>query len=270
MLTHLLQNKSIREFLGAAVVVIVVVLVGWYIVRDIASTGKENVVQEGGIGADIREGGGTIEQLPVDTTITPPSAIAAPKLERSLTFPDNFDETAQTIIQNNIIALTAVLKEQPDSFSAWSDLAIQYKIIGDYEGAAEIWEYLNKVAEGNTISRVNLGNLYHYQLKNYEKSETNFKDALRINKELSEAYTGLFELYRYSFRTNTSEAENILKEGIAALPQNIDFVMTLAGYYKEKGRSDDAKETYKKARILAETAGNETLVSAIDDELSAL
>ncbi|MBI2618343.1 hypothetical protein HYW58_02745 [Candidatus Kaiserbacteria bacterium] len=271
MFENLLRDKNVQKALGVLVVVVALALIGWYIVNDLrGKTDGENLVQEGGIGADIREGEGVIQQIPVDIVITPRSNILTPKLDRALVFHTNLDSAAQDIIRNNIAQLTGSLKEQPDSFGTWLDLAIQYKIIGDYEGAAEIWEYLNRAAEGNTISRVNLGNLYHYELKEYEKSEANFKDALRINAQLPEAYMGLFELYRYSFKTNTTEAEDILREGITALPQNIDLVMTLAGYYKEKERVNDAKETYQKARTLAETTGNTALVGMIDDELSAL
>lgn len=271
MFTNLLQNKNVQKTAGIALVIVALVLALWYIRNDLSTkTERGSVIQEGGIGADIREGEGAIEQIPTDTTIRIPEQIPAPNLERPLIFPAGFDKTAEDIIRNNVTQLVSTLTENPDSFGAWLDLATQYKIIGDYKGAAEIWEYLNKVTEGNTISRVNLGSLYHYELKEYEKSEANFKDALRINNQIPEAYTGLLELYRYSYRTNTPEAESILKEGIAALPKNIDLVMTLAGYYKDRERTEDAKDTYQKARALAEAVGNKTLVNAIDAELSAL
>lgn len=274
MLENLRQNTDLQRGLGFLLALVAVGLIGWYISgnfsRHTSQENTENVIQSGNIGADIREGEGEIRQLPVDTVLTPSPQVTPPEIERDLVFPVGFDETAKGIIRNNVAQLVASLKENPDLLEAWSDLAVQYKIIEDYEGAAVIWEFLSTAAPQNTVSRVNLGHLYHYELKEYEKSEKNFKEAIEISKETVEAYLGLYELYRYSYQTGTAKAEMVLLDAMTAAPENLNVRIALAAYYGDTGRNAEAKALYQETRTIAEAQGNTGLVAQIDAALAAL
>lgn len=255
--------------LAIGLVIVVLGTIGWFAFGNSVPGEEVKNESEKKPGIELTEGEAEITQIPIDAS---GSSLVRPELDRTVTIPVRFNAEAKAILLSNIKTLKSQIENDPGSFQAWSDLAMQYKIIDDFEGAAEIWEFLNKAAENNTVSRVNLGNLYHYELKEYAKAEASFKAALAINNRLPEAYTGLHELYRYSYKTNTTLAEDILKDGIAAISQNqnIDLKLMLAGYYKEKGRNADAKEFYTQARAQAETLGNTQLVSAIDAELATL
>ena len=266
--------KNIQKAAGVALIIIAVGLIGWYIVRDFSLINSQEKVEETtteGEGLDVlvENGDVDIQEIPVDLDINA-DELVRPKLGRTIEMPDRFSPEAATILRNNIATLTTQLEKDPNSFQAWSDLAIQYKIIDDFEGAAEIWEFLSIAAEGNTDSRVNLGNLYHFQLKNYERSESTFKDIISINNGIVEAYVGLYELYRYSYKTDTTLAVDILKEGIIAIPNNIDIRMLLASYYTDLEMNIEAKVVYEEALTLANTIGDTNIIAIIEAAIESL
>jgi len=196
--------------------------------------------------------------------------VLRPKLDRVIVIPERFSPEAEAILRKNIDTLKTQLKGDPNSFQAWSDLANQYKILDDFEGAREIWEYLSIAAEGNTVSKINLANLYHYQLRDYEKSEAIFRDVIAMNGQIVEAYTGLHELYRYSFKTPTTLAIDVLKEGITAIPDSIDLRMLLASYYTELKLEEEARAVYGEVLTMANEAGDTNLVTIVEAAIDSL
>ena len=272
MIIDKINKEKIQKVFGVIIVVILISLFGWYILRDtspkVSKEGVKNSIKNSNIGVSIETEGGDvkIKEIPTDST----DSVTQPKLDRVVVMPERFSPEAVAILQNNINTLTSQLKEDPNSFQAWSDLANQYKIIGDYEGAVEIWKYLSTTAKENTVSRINLGEVYHYYLKEYKKSEEVFKEVIDINSSIVGAYTGLHELYRYSYKTDTTLAIDILKDGIVAIPDNVDLRMLLASYYTELGMKNDARAVYEKVLVMANTSGNTNLVTIIKAAINSL
>jgi len=272
-ITNMLENKDTQKALGATVIILIIGFIGWYIVRDISHTNStkdiDTTIEDGSLESLIESGDAEIVGIPVDVDLNT-NSVSKPTLGRTITMPERFTPEAVTILQNNIATLTAQLKENPDSLQAWSDLANQYKIIDDFEGAREIWEYLILVTQNNTVIRISLGNLYHYQLRNFEKSEAVFKEALRVNDKTVEVYVGLHELYRYSYKTGSTLAVDILKEGITAVPENTDIRMLLASYYTKLDMKAEATAVYEEVLMMANSAGNTNLVTIIEAAIQSL
>ena len=273
-IVFMFKNKDTQKFIGAIVVLLLAGVFVWYITKDLSSvTPKEsgNVVKEASTSPSIKlvkNGNIKIKKIPVNTNFDA-NTLARPKLNRVIVIPKRFPPEAVKILQNNITKLTTELKKNPDSFSDWSDLAKQYYIIDDFKGAVEIWKYLTVVAKGDTVSLVNLGKVYFYQLKDYKKSETAFKKAISINSKLTEAYVGLHNLYRYSYKTDTTLAIDILKEGIKST-NSTDLQMLLASYYTKLGMKDKAEEVYKEVLVVANTSGNTNLVTIVKAAINSL
>ena len=274
-ITSMFKDKNTQKVLGATVVILLVGFIGWYIVQDISSKdtkkeavkGEEKIIKEGDIGALGRGGDVEIKEIPIGTDS---STLLHPKLGRIVVMPDRFTPEAIEILTNNIATLTTKLKEDPSSFENWSSLAIQYKVIDDFEGAVEIWKFLISASEGNIDSRINLGNIYHFQLREYEKSEAVFKEVIAINKSIVGAYTGLHELYRYSYKTDTTLALDILKEGVVVISDTIDLRMLLASYYTKLDMKDEALSVYEEVLSMAEALGNTNLVTIIEAAIQSL
>lgn len=197
-------------------------------------------------------------------------SILLPDLDRPVVYPDDFPEDAQTIVSEKIEELTNSLKKKPDSFENWLNLALQRKTINDYEAAIEIWEYLGKASPNNSISFTNLGNLYHLHLKDFEKSEINFKTAIRNNPKNIHSYRSLYELYKFSYKKDTGLAEDTLLLGLKNSPHSVDLMIMLAGYYKESGEAEEASGYYNRAIEEAKKLGNDELVLILEKELKGL
>lgn len=162
--------------------------VGFYIYRDIRSP---------------------LEPLP-----PPPT----PSLDRPINITANLPDQTKKLAREKIAYLVGELKANPDFFAAWLDLGLYRKLIGDFEGARETWEYAGVIRPLNFISFGNLGGLYAYDLKDPAKSEANFLKALENGPEEVQLYEKLYEVYRFMIK-NEDRARAILEKGIAANPQ---------------------------------------------------
>ena len=234
-------------------------------------------ITDGDVGVVLSEDSGDadIKQIPITDNVVKEQEIDYPELTSSIVFPDSLSEDARVIIANNIATLINKLEKEENSFGGWFDLAAQYKIIEDYESTRDIWEFLGESFTGNNTVFSNLGNLYHYDLKDFPKSEESFRKAIENDKSNIQSYIGLHELYKYSYKQETSLVIDILIEGIEDNPINIDLMITLANYYKErgnmsKGDQTNAQKYYEQAREKAQKLGNTQLIEAITQEISNL
>lgn len=198
--------------------------------------------------------GMTIE-VPKDATVNPLGEIEGidpPSLDRPIDIPAIFEGEAKIIMATRIADAVSALENDDTLLENWIRLANLRNQIQDHEGAAEIYEYLNIVSPENFLSPLNLGTLYHLHLKEFEKSEANFLKAIELNSTNEFAYVGLHELYRYSFKIDTSLAEDILLEGISVLSDTTNLRLTLAGYYEDQDELGKAEEMYREVLEIAD------------------
>ena len=200
----------------------------------------------------------------------PQITIDAPDLNRPIEFLVELPVELQNIYRTRIEKLTADLVLDSSAVGNWIDLGIQRKGIGDYEGAREVWEYVNKISPRNNVSFFNLGDLYHFYLKDFEKAEQNLLISKQNNPEYVSVYRALYELYLYSYKQDTSSAEDALLEGLRNTEDNPDLLVLLAGYYKEKGDTANARTYYEKARDEVLIRGNQSLADLLQEEIDNL
>jgi len=271
-------NKNIYILIG------IMVIIGAFVAydfnrEDTLLDNDKKEITDGNVGIILSDDdrNADIKQIPITDTndIKKEQEIDYPELTSSIVFPDSLSEDARVIIANNIATLINKLEKEENSFGGWFDLAAQYKIIEDYESTRDIWEFLGESFTGNNTVFSNLGNLYHYDLKDFPKSEESFRKAIENDKSNIQSYIGLHELYKYSYKQETSLVIDILIEGIEDNPINIDLMITLANYYKErgnmsKGDQTNAQKYYEQAREKAQKLGNTQLIEAITQEISNL
>lgn len=199
------------------------------------------------------------------------SVAQAPSLERPINFPVNFPTEARPILEANVVTLKERLRTNSEATDDWLDLAIQYKTVNDLDGAIEIWKYLGE-AKQNPIAYYNLGSTAHLYLKEYADAESYYRKAIEIAPSSSINYTGLHELYRYSYKQDTTAAVDVLKDGLTKVDARgqIDLYSTLGAYYKDKGDKANALDAYTKARDTARTVGITALVTQFDKEIASL
>ena len=197
-------------------------------------------------------------------------SIPIPDLNRAIVFGAEFSPEAQDIMRGKILSLEGELKSNPSLFSGWLALGIYRKQTGDYEGARQAWEYVGALQPENNVSFLNLGILYHSYLKDFPKAEQYFLTSLGKNPLFVQTYAELGDLYRYSYKTNTSAAVDVLKQGIEKT-ENVSLMIQLAKYYQEvKNDSVNARVYLSQALNAAKTSGNIALATALQAEIDAL
>lgn len=208
----------------------------------------------------------------VGTTSSPiVSAVRAPKLERAV--PENtsnLDAAYRTQIITYLEKTISALKKDEHSYQDWIYLGLYRKILGDYDGAYEAWNYATLLAPGEEVAYLNLANLYDLSLGNYAQAELYYKKGLEINPKNTQTYQNLFEMYRYRYGKNPSAAEDILKLGIAKNPEALDLFVLLARFYDEVDRAADARAEYDLAIELARKQGNASAATELEKEKSAV
>ncbi|OGY44911.1 MAG: hypothetical protein A2729_03975 [Candidatus Buchananbacteria bacterium RIFCSPHIGHO2_01_FULL_39_14] len=149
------------------------------------------------------------------------------------------------------MATKDALRLDPEGFQIWLNLGWVKKAVGDYRGAEEIWLYVNKTWPLNSVSFNNLGDLYANFMNEYDKAEAMFKVAIQNSKgeAINWIYVrSLFDLY---VKTNQlDKAENMLIESLTSQPDNYDFNILLAGFYRDFGQKEKALQYYQKALVI--------------------
>jgi len=175
-----------------AVIVLAVLGSAFYIWRDFSST------------------------LPPDEPGIVP-VVEIPDLDRPINITADMPEEAKTIARSNIEKTVSELKENPDLFNSWITLGGSYKLIGDFEGARDSWDYAGSIRPGNSTSFNNLGDLYAYYLKDNEKAEENFLKAIENGPDKIFIYRNLYDFYRNVLK-DEGKAKETLQKGIALNP----------------------------------------------------
>lgn len=214
------------------------------------------------------------EEVRVDYTLTgikeKTYSGSMPSLDREVIVSDSLPQEVKDVLRKKVADDQARLKRVPYDGNVWMDLALQYHSANDYDGAREVWEFVVALTPTNVTALDNLGRLYHFDLKNYELAEKYFRQAIVANPERPEAYYELFDLYRYSYKKDTSAAVDIMKEAAKVFPDDIGIPAGLGTYYREQGSPNKARSYFEQALTLAREQSNLSLVQALTRELSTL
>jgi len=155
------------------------------------------------------------------------------------------------------------------SLDALLALGLKNKQAGDYAGAAAAWQRASALYPANIVSFNNLGDLYMNFLPNYPAAESNYlREITNLPVDIN-AYRALFELYTYHYKQGTPAAEDILKKGAAANPKAYDLQVLLARYYRDSGRTANARAMYEAAAANARAQGLTELAAQIQQEESS-
>lgn len=221
-----------KKNLGILGLIMLAVVAGILIYRDrrtsviditgTSSDGSKN------FGIDMT-GDGKVQVQPLSNQNLPP----APELIRSVEYGANLPPEAKTILLANLQKTVNALQKNSANIENWINLGLVRKSLSDYEGAREAWEYAKALnPNGSIVPWNNLGDLYHFYLKDYPKSEENWKKVIALQPSYVQGYRGLYELYLYSYKEKTSQIPIMLKQGIAANPKSTDLKQMLADYQK--------------------------------------
>lgn len=141
----------------------------------------------------------------------------------------------------------------PDKFNfdALNGMAMIKKILYDFEGARDAWEYISIMRPKNSLSFFNLGNLYAEEFKDNQKAEYNFLKCLENSEGESgneQYYRGIVNFYTYYYPERKEQIEKILLEILKTeqYKKSQDVLALLATYYQNNNQNNKALEYWQK------------------------
>ena len=111
-------------------------------------------------------------------------------------------------------------------------------------------KYIDRASEGTTEFTKDSPDFYYAQgaiyanKKDYERAEANFRNAIRMDHNYVNAYTGLGDMYYDAGRYD--DEITILEAAKAILPNDPDINVALGAAYEDQSRFDEAIAAYKK------------------------
>lgn len=223
-----MMNKKNMGILG---IIALAIIAGFLIYRDtrgskIEITGETaDGVKNMGISMT---GDGKVEVIPFEDKKLPPM----PSLTREFAPSVSINPDLLKAVQGKMAVTIANLEKNSNDKDSWIALGGERKVLGDYEGARDAWEYAKALEPGDVTAWSNLADLYHFYLKDFAKSEKNWKQAIVLKPDYAQGYRGLYELYTYSMPEKSTEIPAILSQGIAKIPEATDLKVLLENYEK--------------------------------------
>lgn len=213
-----MQNNYL--WLGVGILAAVVVGAGLFFFGPraaVAPTQSNTATSTNASSTTITIGNATIT-APAGTVIKEvPNGPQAPSLSVVVSYSSDLPADAVATLKLDIASTTAFLKNNPTNGDEWLQLAVYYKIAGDYQAAENVWLYMTQAAPSNYVAFGDLGDLYMNFLTNYQKAVTYYKKALALNPKDIDYYNSLYIIYRYDLGDMAS-AKAIVSQGLAANP----------------------------------------------------
>ncbi len=152
------------------------------------------------------------------------------------------------------------------------DRARALKSAGNYDGAIAVLNQATSVYPNDVVAFNNLADIYMNFKPDYAKAELNYKKVIANDATQLNAYRNLLQLYTtadYHY-ANPTAAASIVAAGIKAVPTAYDLQLTLARYYRDAGRTADARVQYQAAINNANSQGLSKVAADIQTEMQAL
>ena len=224
-----MKNKN-TIVLALVALVLVASGIGYYILRNIQKnkdqsdaiqvinpTANLNIPQTGNSSPQKGiEEGGKAPALPVAV------GVKAPDLNRPLTNSTNLPPEALKKVTDDIANTIKALKGDSNSLDSWLQIGLDWKSLGDYEGARLAWEFAGLVRPRNSISFINLGFLYSHYLQNNALADKNYLQALMNDPHNGGLYIQTADFY-VDFMKDPAKAKSLIQKGIAANPNDTEL-----------------------------------------------
>jgi len=138
-----------------------------------------------------------------------------PDLDRPIKISANLSEEARKKAILDIQEISGMLKGNHDYFDGWLQLGILRKIIGDYNGAIDAWNFAGVIRPKSTIPFANLADLYAFYIRDNKKAEDSFLRAISADPQNGFTYFQTARFYEEILQ-DMAKAKEILRQGISA------------------------------------------------------
>lgn len=201
------------------VIALVVLGVGYYVYNETNSSpsvskgdSATTTITQNGVTFTLPPGSSaTVTQVPVEEKDLPPQ----PNLERPIVFPASYSEEAKPLVLARFADVKKKIAANPRDTDLWIEAGLTLNMVEDYKGAVLMWEYAKALYPTNSVAWGNLGFVYAFHLKEYDKAETSYKQAISLTPDRLYLYEQFFSFYR-DIRKNYVEARALANAGVKA------------------------------------------------------
>lgn len=209
-----------KNYYLASVIILILLISAYFIWKDIRKTRQSRLSENRN--PNIQNTAPT-PTVVINNLGNMPSPTESRKAPPALPFPvtvkAELSEESKKMALEKIESLTNKLKNNPYDEELWLELGLERKLIGDYIGAKEAWEYSIYLKPNAFVPYNNLGDLYTYNFIDYKKAEEIYLSGLRVDPGAVILYEKLYDLYRFRLK-NDQKAKSILELGIQRNPDS--------------------------------------------------
>lgn len=180
----------------------------------------------------------------------------------------NYPKEFVSAQHDKLTGIIKLIEGSPKDETNWVDIGLVKKVFNNFIGARDAWEYAKLLNPNASMPYYNLGKLYSAYLPDNKKAEENFLAALSLNPSVEYVYLALAEFYHDFYKEKFDQVDEVLLEGLKAMPLDLNLNLQLALYYKEIGDKENAINYFEKFLKLPHLTG--TQQKAIEEELAAL
>ncbi len=219
-----MENPTKPKYLTIFIIAVLLLAGGYYIYQDISKLSSPVVepatetITKDGITFTAPKG----SDIKIEQVSDKPAKITALSLGRKIVPPANMPKDAQILYAKKISELEAKLQNNPDSFDDWITLGGLRSAIEDYTEAGRVWEFVSKNWPSNYLSFSNLGDLYGYYIKDFQKAEENFLKAIQNGPSIEQIYIQTANFYKDVMK-DVAKARAILQKGKTAIPSSLEI-----------------------------------------------
>jgi tetratricopeptide (TPR) repeat protein len=254
-MTFLHMRVSVKIILGVSIAAVLAGAV-FVIMRDVSRTAPDETTAGTGLtrvattAPDALPSAGDIKGAPQTTEALAALRQRMPDLSRPVNIRTPLLPEIARETEDEIHALEKSLTAECNYLPGWLQLASLRKLIGDNEGAREVWEFATILRPESYVAFHNLGELYGFTLNNYPKAEENFLTSIALEPKNLDAYKSLATLYQHRYKEKQTQTSDILLRGIEEFPKESSLLVMLARYYAASNNLAEARKYYEKAIAL--------------------
>ncbi len=216
----MMENKNKNRIISTAVVAITILAIGYYFYAGYKKTSETTITdnqppQENNATSSLE----SVSEVNINKEAI---SISAPSLDRPIVYPSDMPAQIKEDNQSKISQIIKNLKSNTGSFNDWIDLGLYRKLLGDYEGARQAWEYASLLRPQSPASFSNLGILYGYYLKDAPKAEKSFLRAIENDPKDINLYFQTYDFYKDVMKDST-KAKAIIETGLKNNPADKDL-----------------------------------------------
>lgn len=245
---------SKEKLLINLVIVSLIALTTWFIWQDFRDPQIQDPVYEGAFPDSLNDSNGVVSDGDPIISVVNLQEEALKIIARPIMVKEQFPAEIEADLRRQINDAYSAIRDNFDFLDSWVSLGQLRKVIGDYEGARDAWEFGGLLRPQNSLTFQNLGALYGLYLNDLPKAEANYLQSVENDPANIPAYIDLAELYwntgELAYQNKIPAWLSLGLEKNLGAENRVPLLGRLAKYYADTGDNQKAIRYYEEILIL--------------------